>query len=158
VGSEIAILPGEMNWMTAGRGITHSERFDELRAAGGRMHGIQAWVAPPNADEETDPAFVHHGPEDLPAYEAAGMWARLIARAAVGAKARVKTHSRMFYVHWRLSAGAQAELPAEYSERAAYVAAGEVEVDGQDLRAGQMAVFSGQDGAVFTAKTDAIVM
>jgi redox-sensitive bicupin YhaK (pirin superfamily) len=158
VGSEIDILPGEMNWMTAGRGVTHSERFDRLRVTGGRMHGIQAWVALPEADEETDPAFTHHGPEDLPTYESGGMWARLIAGEAFGAKARVKTHSPMFYAHWRLTAGAQAQLPAEYSERAAYVAVGEVEVEGQAARAGQMLVFAGREPVVFTAKTDATVM
>ena len=158
VGSQIVIQPGEMNWMTAGRGITHSERFDDLRANGGRMHGIQAWVALPDADEETDPAFAHHGAEDLPTYESGGMWARLIAGEAFGAKARVKTHSPMFYVHWRLDAGAQAQLPAEYSERAAYIAAGEVEVEGQAAHAGQMVVFTGKDPAVITAITDAIVM
>ena len=158
VGSEIDILPGEMNWMTAGRGITHSERFDALRTTGGRMHGIQAWVALPEADEETAPAFAHHGPDDLPTYETGGMWARLIAGEAFGAKAKVKTHSPMFYAHWRLAAGAQAQLPAEYPERAAYIAAGEVGVDGQDAHAGQMLVFAGKDPVVFTAKTEAIVM
>src|ERR1700727_2672405 len=112
VGSEIAITPGEMKWMTAGSGITHSERFDRLRREGGNMHGIQAWVGLPTADEETDPAFAHHGVEDLPTYESDGLWARLIAGEAFGAKANVKTHSPMFYVHWRLQAGAKAQLGA----------------------------------------------
>ncbi|HEX3919601.1 MAG TPA: pirin family protein [Caulobacteraceae bacterium] len=158
VGSEIAIVPGEMNWMTAGRGITHSERFDRLRKDGGAMHGIQAWVALPREDEEIAPAFVHHGPEDLPTYEGGGMWARLIAGEAFGAKAEVKTHSPMFYAHWKLDAGAKAQLPAEYSERAAYVVAGEVEVEGHEVHHGQMLVFSGKDPVTFTAKTPAIVM
>src|SRR5687767_3383311 len=94
--SEQAISPGEVNWMTAGRGITHSERFERARAEGGPMHGIQAWVALPKEDEETDPAFAHHGMEDLPSYEADGLWARLIAGEAFGAKAQVKTFSPMF--------------------------------------------------------------
>ncbi|HEY1751491.1 MAG TPA: pirin family protein [Caulobacteraceae bacterium] len=158
VGSEIAITPGEMNWMTAGRGITHSERFDRLRQTGGAMHGIQAWVGLPVSDEETNPAFVHHGPEDLPTYEADGLWARLIAGEAFGAKARVKTHSPMFYVHWRLQAGAKAQLEAQYPERAAYVVAGEVEVDGSSFGHGQMLVFAPGQPALFTARTDAIVM
>jgi redox-sensitive bicupin YhaK (pirin superfamily) len=158
VGSEIEIVPGEMNWMTAGRGITHSERFDRLRRTGGAMHGIQAWVALPKEDEETDPAFAHHGPEDLPTYEGSGMWARLIAGEAFGAKAKVKTHSPMFYVHWRLAAGAKAQLTAEYSERAAYVVAGEVEVDGRSFTHGQMLVFAPGEAVVFTALTDAVVM
>ncbi len=158
VGSEIAIAPGEMNWMTAGRGITHSERFERLRRTGGAMHGAQAWVALPREDEETDPSFTHHGPDDLPTYEGSGLWARLIAGKAFGAEARVKTHSPMFYAHWRLDAGAKAQLPAEYSERAAYVVAGEVEVDGRTASTGQMLVFSGKDPVTFTAATPAVVM
>jgi hypothetical protein len=147
-----------MNWMTAGRGITHSERFDRLRQTGGAMHGIQAWVGLPTADEEIDPSFVHHGPEDLPTYEADGLWARLIAGEAFGAKARVKTRSPMFYVHWRLAAGAKAQLEANYPERAAYVVAGEVEADGQTFGHGQMLVFAPGQPVLFTAKTDAVVM
>jgi redox-sensitive bicupin YhaK (pirin superfamily) len=158
VGSEIAITPGEMNWMTAGRGITHSERFERLRADGGRAHGIQAWVALPREDEETDPAFVHHGPDDLPTYEGGGLWARLIAGEAFGAKAKVKVHSPMFYVHWRLDAGATAQLPAEYPERAAFVVSGEVEVEGRTFKSGQMLVFAAGEPVLFTATTPAIVM
>jgi redox-sensitive bicupin YhaK (pirin superfamily) len=158
VGAIQPIHPGEVNWMTAGSGITHSERFDTLRQTGGTMHGIQAWVALPTELEETAPCFHNHGPDDLPTYEGGGMWARLIAGKAFGAEAKVKTHSPMFYVHWRLDAGAQAQLPAEYSERAAYVAQGSVEVDGRALQAGQMAVFAPGDAIAFTAQTDAVVM
>ena len=158
VGSEIAIVPGEMNWMTAGRGITHSERFDKLRRTGGPMHGIQAWVGLPTADEETDPSFTHHGPDDLPTYESGGMWGRLIAGRAFGAEAKVKVHSPMFYVHWRLKAGAQAQLPAEYPERAAFVVSGEVEVDSHTYGEGQMLVFAPGQPVTFTAQTDAVVM
>jgi len=157
VGSDIAISPGEVNWMTAGRGITHSERFETLRVQGGTMHGIQAWVALPEADEETDPAFAHHGPEDLPTYEGGGMWARLVAGEAFGARAAVKTHSPMFYVHWRLAAGAKAEVAADYSERAAFIAKGSVEVEGHSVQAGQM-VLLGAGRPVFTAVTDVEVM
>ncbi len=158
VGSEIAITPGEMNWMTAGRGITHSERFDRLRRTGGPMHGIQAWVGLPAADEETDPAFAHHGPEDLPTYEDGGLWARLIAGEAFGAKANVKIHSPMFYVHWRLKTGAKAQLPAQYPERAAFVVSGKVEVDGRGFCAGQMLVFAPGEPVTFTALSDAVIM
>jgi redox-sensitive bicupin YhaK (pirin superfamily) len=158
VGSEIAIVPGEMNWMTAGRGITHSERFDHLRQTGGRMHGIQTWVALPTEQEEIDPAFAHHGPDDLPTYQSDGLWARLIAGKAFGAEAKVKTHSPMFYAHWRLNAGARAQLPAEYPERAAYVVSGEVEVDGQTFAGGHMLVFGPGQPVVFTAVTGAVVM
>jgi redox-sensitive bicupin YhaK (pirin superfamily) len=158
VGSEMAIVPGEMNWMTAGRGITHSERFERLRAEGGSMHGIQAWVGLPKEDEETLPTFTHHGPDDLPTYEGGGMWARLIAGEAFGAKANVKTHSPMFYVHWRLDAGAKAQLGAEYPERAAFVVSGEVEVDGRAFTPGQMLVFAPGQPVLFTATTPAVVM
>ena len=158
VGSDIAIHPGEVNWMTAGSGITHSERFDKLRQTGGTMHGIQAWVGLPTEDEEIDPGFVHHGPEDLPTYEIGGLWARLIAGEAFGAKAKVKTHSPMFYVHWRLEPGAQAQLPAEYPERAAFVVEGEVEVDGRAFTPGQMLVFAPGQPVLFEARTRATVM
>lgn len=157
-GAVQAIQPGEVNWMTAGRGITHSERFETLRASGGGLHGIQAWVALPDADEETDPAFAHHGPEDLPTYEGGGMWARLVAGKAFGAEAKVKTHSPLFYVHWRLDTGAQALLPAEYPERAAYVVEGTVRIGDRTFTVGQMIVFEPGEAVLFTAETAATVM
>ncbi len=156
--SEQAIRPGEVNWMTAGRGITHSERFEKARAKGDHLHGIQAWVALPTQDEEADPGFWHHGPDDLPTYETEGLWARLVAGKAFGAEAKVKTHSPMFYVHWELAAGAKASLPAEYPERAAYIARGEVEVDGHTYAAGQMLVFKPGGTVTFTGVTPASVM
>src|SRR3954452_11400286 len=141
VGSEQPIRPGEINWMTAGRGITHSERFERARRQGDRMHGIQAWVALPESDEETEPAFFHHGAGDLPAFGEAGAAARLIAGEAYGLKAGVETLSPMFYVHWDLAQGARIQMPLEYAERAAYVAIGAVEMDGRVVKAGEMAVF-----------------
>jgi hypothetical protein len=158
VGSEQAIRPGELNWMVAGRGITHSERFERARAEGGRLHGIQAWVALPDALEECDPSFHHHGAADLPTFHEGGLWARLVAGEAFGARARVPTASPLFYVHWRLQAGARATLPALYPERAAYVAAGTVSVAGRDWQAGQMLVFEPGRAVDFTAATDATVM
>lgn len=158
VGAIQEINPGEVNWMTAGSGITHSERFETLREQGGHMHGIQAWVALPTELEEIAPSFANHKPDDLPTYEGGGMWARLIAGKAFGAEAKVATRSPLFYVHWRLDAGAKAQLPAEYPERAAYVAAGQVEVDGRTFQAGQMLVFAPGHTITFAALTDAIVM
>jgi hypothetical protein len=159
LGADQAIRPGEVNWMTAGSGISHSERFDgPIRDHGGRLHGIQAWVGLPDGQEEIDPAFAHHGPEDLPTYEANGMWARLIAGSAFGATANVKIHSPMFYVHWELQAGARAELPAEYPERAAYIAKGAVEVGSRAYGAGQMLVFSAGQPVLFTAAEPSSVM
>ena len=107
IGSEQAIRPGEVNWMTAGRGITHSERFERARRDGGHLHGIQAWVGLRRELEETAPTFDHHGPDDLPVHESGGLWARLIAGEAFGATAAVRTHSPLFYVHWKLAAGAR---------------------------------------------------
>jgi len=92
VGSEQAIRPGEVNWMIAGRGITHSERFEQARAMGGPMHGIQAWVALPNEYEETDPLFAHHSAAELETHQDGGAWLRLIAGEAFGAKSGVRTH------------------------------------------------------------------
>ncbi len=159
LGYRQAIRPGEVNWMTAGRGITHSERTDpSLRATGQPMHGLQAWVALPVEHEEDEPAFFHHGPEDLPTYESDGLWGRLVAGSAFGATAKVKTHSPMFYVHWEMQPGARGALPSEHVERAAYVAKGTVSVDGREISAGHMAVFAPGQDAVIQAVTPATVM
>jgi len=158
VGAIQEIRPGEVNWMTAGKGITHSERFEHLRHEGGRMDGIQAWIALPQTDEETDPGFVHFGADELVRHDEAGLSAVLIAGEAFGAKSKVPVHSPLFYVHWTLQPGARAQLPAEYPERAAYVARGQVEVDGQTYSEGQMLVFAPGQPVLFTGVTEAIVM
>ena len=158
VGSEQPIRPGEVNWMIAGRGITHSERLEKARREGGAMHGLQAWVALPVEHEETEPAFAHHGVEELPTYQEGGLWARLIAGTAFGARAKVQTHSPLFYVHWRLDAGARAQLPAEYPERAAFLVQGTVEVEGQRFEAGRMLVFAPGRPVTFAAVTPAVIM
>lgn len=134
------IRPGEVNWMVAGSGITHSERWEYARAHGAHVHGIQAWVALPTEHEETDPSFHHHEGVDLPTFQEGGVRGRLIAGSAGGLTAAVKTHSPQFYMHWDMAPGAARILPAEYPERAVYVAAGSAEVAGQLLHAGQMAV------------------
>jgi redox-sensitive bicupin YhaK (pirin superfamily) len=142
LGSVQPIRPGAVNWMTAGRGIVHSERSEAAsRASGGPIHGLQAWVALPVEAEECDPAFTHHPADTLPAYQSGGLWARLIAGAAFGATAPVPVHSPLFYVHWQLDAGTKAGLP-DHEERAIYVASGAVETDGITLHAGQMAVYA----------------
>ena len=158
VGSEQPIRPGEVNWMTAGRGITHSERFERARAMGGMTHGIQAWVALPKEDEETEPAFFHHTREELPTSERAGVLLRVIAGTADGLRSPVRTHSPMFYAHWILDTGARTELAAEYQERAVYVVTGTLEVAGQPLRAGQMRVFAPGKPVPITATEQATVM
>ena len=158
LGSEQAIRPGEVNWMTAGRGITHSERFEKARAQGGRTHGIQAWVALPIEDEETGPSFAHYDSGALPIAADKGLRMRLLAGSAFGLKADVKTHSPMFYAHWDLPAGAKAELPTDYAERAAYIATGSVEADGRTYRVGQMLVFKPRVAASITTAEGATVM
>jgi redox-sensitive bicupin YhaK (pirin superfamily) len=144
--------------MTAGRGITHSERFERARAEGGNLHGIQAWVALPTEQEDTEPAFHHYAAAELPTYQGGGLWARLIAGEAFGAKAPVKTCSPLFYAHWRLDAGAKAQLPAEYAERAAFIASGSIEVEGRRCGAGQMLVFAPGKPVLVTACEPAVVM
>jgi redox-sensitive bicupin YhaK (pirin superfamily) len=158
VGSQEAIRPGEVNWMTAGRGITHSERFETIRAVGGPLHGIQSWVALPAADEETTPAFAHHGHDELPTRSDGGAWYRLIAGEAFGTRSPVKIHSPLFYAHCTLEDGARAELPPGYSERAAYVASGAVEADGHRYEAGRMLVFTEGTEAVVSSVGPSIVM
>ena len=157
VGSEQAILPGEVNWMIAGSGITHSERFEKARAEGGRMHGIQSWVALPDGQEETAPSFSHHAAGDLPLTGEKGVNIRVIAGKAFGVEARVKTHSPMFYAHVDLEPNAQVSLPDD-AERAAYIVSGDVEADGKSYQAGHMLVFRQYEAASLKAITSAVVM
>ena len=122
------------------------------------MHGIQAWVALPTELEETSPSFEHRDGADLPTFDVTGGRGRLVAGSAYGLAAGVRTHSPMFYVHWELQPGSVIELPAAFSERAAYVAAGEAEIDGRPVSAGQMLVFDPGNTVVVTASAAATVM
>ena len=158
VGSEQAVRPGEVNWMVAGSGITHSERFEKARAEGGPMHGIQAWVALPREDEETAPGFANYSGAALPTMEERGIWLRVVAGELHGMQAKAATHSPMFYAHVRLKQGATISLPAEYSERAAFVVSGSVTVDGQNFGSGEMLVFVPASDALVLANTEATLM
>ena len=158
VGSEQPIRPGEVNWMTAGRGITHSERFERARAQGDHVHGIQSWVALPNDHEETDPSFAHYAAQALPLFEEAGVWARIVAGEALGASSPVRTHSPLFYVHARLDPGGRIELPPRYPERAAMIVTGAVEVNGHTHDAGRMLVFEAGRAVTLSAVQPATVM
>lgn len=143
LGVEQIIRPGEVNWMTAGSGIAHSERFEEPGAlAGGRLEMIQTWVALPQQDEEAEPAFNNYKPEQLPIYTDTGVWMRLIAGNAYGLNNDVKTHSPLFYLHVILEAGAKFGLPKEHSERGFYIVKGSIEIAGHTYTAGQMLVFT----------------
>lgn len=141
VGSLQVIRPGEINWMTAGRGITHSERFERARREGGRLHAIQVWVALPLDKEESEPSFSHHAGAELPSFQEGAVRGRLLAGSAFGLSASVPVCSPLFYLHLDLEAGASFGLPGEHTERAAYVVAGAVDVEGQCYPSGQMLVF-----------------
>ena len=158
VGSEQAIRPGEVNWMTAGRGVTHSERFERARREGGRLNGIQAWLALPREHEEVEPTFAHYDADTLPRQEGPGLAGRLVAGEAFGARSPVATHSPLFYAHWQLAPGARAEIPDEYPERAVYVAQGSLEIAHQRYTTGQMVVFSPGSPVALAALEPAILM
>jgi redox-sensitive bicupin YhaK (pirin superfamily) len=158
LGYEQAIRPQEVNWMTAGSGITHSERLEKARAVGDRLHGIQAWVALPNGDEEAAPSFSHHEGAELPTWSDAGVHGQLITGSAHGLTAAARAHSPLFYVHLELEAGATAELPAGYPERAIYVATGTVELGGKSVAAGQMAVLTPAASAVRAVQASTVMV
>ncbi|HSQ09034.1 MAG TPA: pirin-like C-terminal cupin domain-containing protein, partial [Burkholderiaceae bacterium] len=158
LGIEQVIRPGEVNWMTSGWGISHSERFDGMRNRGGRLHGLQAWVAFPVVHEEVEPSFEHYGRGELQDIDAPGMRARLIAGSAFGATSNVRTHSPLFYAHLELEAGTRAEMPSGYSERAAYVVSGSVETAGRVVGARTMVVFSAASVPVLSALEPSTVM
>jgi len=140
LGYEQVVRPQEVNWMTAGRGITHSERFERARAQGDHLHGIQAWVALPTELEEIAPSFSHHSGSDLPQWKDAGVAGQLIAGSAYGLTASAETHSPLFYAHLDMAPGATAEIPGGHKERAIYIATGVVEMDGTRYEAGRMLV------------------
>lgn len=147
------IQPGDVNWMTAGRGIAHSERTGpEIRAAGHTLHGIQTWIALPKSDEEIEPAFYHHPKESLPTVEQNGAAFRLITGTAYGETSPVKVFSPMFYLGGTLSSGADFAITDEHEERAVYVVDGTVTVDGRLIEEGQMVVL--KPGAPASMRTD----
>jgi redox-sensitive bicupin YhaK (pirin superfamily) len=152
VGSEMEILPGAVNWMIAGRGITHSERTDpERRRAGEPLFGIQTWVALPDRDEDTDPAFEHVARDDLPFLEGEGKQVRLILGSLYGERAPVKTFTEMFYADAVLEEGARIPLPADHEDRGLYIVEGEIEIAGERYEAGRMMVFRPGDAITITA-------
>ncbi len=158
VGSNLAITPGAVNWMTAGRGITHSERFERLRAEGGRMNALQAWVALPVDQENCDPAFAHYPAEAIPHFTDGMVKGRVLAGTAFGMTSPVKTLSPLFYVHLSLARGAVAALPTDYPERAAYVVAGRMSSAGQSFAAGTMVVYQANSPASIKADEDSVIM
>jgi redox-sensitive bicupin YhaK (pirin superfamily) len=146
LGSRQPIVPGDVNWMTAGRGIAHSERTDAaLRTRANRLFGIQSWVALPRAAEELPPHFVHHAATALPELSDGGTRLRLIAGEGWGVRSPVVTHSPLFYADADLAPGASLPLPEEHEERGAYVVQGAVDVAGTRFVAGRMLLFRAGD-------------
>jgi len=153
------IRPGAVNWMTAGRGITHSERSsDEMRGSGQTLHGIQAWVALPDEAEEVEPAFHHHAAETLPSITIDGAKRTLIAGSAFHAISPVQTHSPLFYIDVDAEIGATVHLPQEYEERAIYVAEGSIEIAGARHEVGHMLIIEPGVEAMWTTLDHSRVM
>jgi redox-sensitive bicupin YhaK (pirin superfamily) len=159
LGVEQIIRPGEVNWMTAGSGIAHSERFEDPSIlAGGALEMIQTWVALPEKAEESAPSFNNYKPEELPVFTDKGVWMRLIAGNAFGLKGNVDIHSPLFYLHVVLEKGARFGLPQEHSERGIYIVKGSIEVSGTSYQAGQMLVFSKGVDPILLAKEPTTLM
>ncbi len=159
LGVEQVIRPGEVNWMTAGRGIAHSERFEDPAAiAGGELEMIQTWVALPEKNEEDSPSFTNYTADQLPVFTESGVWMRLIAGNAFGLRNNVQTHSPLFYLHAVLQTGAKFGLPKEHAERGIYIAKGSIEVAQQTYSAGQMLVFNKGADPLLIAKEHATLM
>lgn len=157
LGTEQPIRPGEVNWMTAGRGIAHSERSpQETRQSGSRLFGIQSWVALPQRYEETEPGFAHHESSELPIIEGEGKHVRLIAGSLFGSRSPVATHSEMFYADAALKGGATIFIPGEHEERAVYIVEGSVDLipEGVNFGEGQLLVF--KPGAEISLRADAV--
>ncbi|SEA14158.1 pirin family protein [Paraburkholderia sartisoli] len=141
LGSEQKIVPGDVNWMTAGRGIVHSERTPaEDRGRGLSMHGVQTWVALPLAHEDDEPSFEHHAAATLPQIERNGVTLRVIAGTAFGHTAPTTTFSGTLYVAATFNPGGAFALEPEHDERGVYLVEGDLRIDGEPLEAGQMAV------------------
>jgi redox-sensitive bicupin YhaK (pirin superfamily) len=158
LGVEQVIRPGEVNWMTAGKGIAHSERFEDPSALAGGLEMIQTWVALPEKDEEANPAFDNYKPDQLPVFTDTGVWMRLIAGHGFGLKSNVKTHSPLFYLHVVLNPRATFGLPAEHEERGIYIVKGSIEISGHPYLAGQMLIFTKGTDPKITAKESTTLM
>jgi redox-sensitive bicupin YhaK (pirin superfamily) len=158
LGCTQVIRPSDVNWMTAGSGIAHSERFEGMRAHGGAMHGIQAWVALPDEYEEIDPAFEHQPHHTLPLVEEKDMRARVIAGTLFGQRSPVETRSPMVYAHIELAPGARFEVPAAAPERGLFVARGVVDVEGQSHSAGNLLVLGRAARPVVSTQEASTVM
>jgi redox-sensitive bicupin YhaK (pirin superfamily) len=159
LGFDQAIKPGELNWMTAGKGIVHSERTPPAeRGKGQSIYGIQSWVALPKTFEDVAPGFEHVDDAALPLLEDGARKVRVIAGSIYGTSSPVKTHSDLFYADVTLAAGGRLPLPVDHVERGIYVADGSVEVSGERHEAGRLLVFHPRDPIVISTDTGARFM
>jgi redox-sensitive bicupin YhaK (pirin superfamily) len=159
LGSALAIRPGEVNLMTAGRGIVHSERTGaEVRSSGQNLFGIQSWMALPKSHEESAPGFAHHAMNELPRLEGEGKRLRLIIGSLYGETSPAVFPHDCFYAEAVMAPGAVLPLDPDYDERAVYLASGRVDIAGQSFDAGQLLVFKPGDRISVLAETNARLM
>jgi redox-sensitive bicupin YhaK (pirin superfamily) len=159
LGSAAAIRPGDVNLMTAGRGIVHSERTaPDHRAGGERLHGVQLWLAMPAADEEIDPTFAHHDQAELPVVAGDGKIVRVVIGNLYGKRSPVPTLTDTILADAALTPGAVLPIDADTQERALYVVAGEIDVAGDRFAAGRLIVFRPGDAMTVTAASEARVI
>ncbi len=159
LGMEQIIKPGEVNWMTAGKGISHSERFEDPELfKEGELEMIQTWVALPENVEETEPSFNNYNKNQLPVIEDKGIWMRLIAGSAYGLKSSVNIDSPLFYIHTILNKQKTLALPEGYSERGIYISKGSIEVNHKPFSEGQLLIFKQGDMPVISALKDSTLM
>ena len=159
LGSDTEILPGDVNWMIAGRGIAHSERSSEkVRRDGIRMHGIQSWVALPIGEEEHEPSFTHYAKADLPHVELPGVSLDVIAGTAYGKTSPVVVLSPTIYVHALLQANANLPIDDTHEERAIYVVSGEIRGENSSFGEGTLLVLTPRAHVAITALADSRIM
>jgi hypothetical protein len=159
LGSALAIRPGEVNLMTAGRGIVHSERTGaEVRSSGQNLFGIQSWMALPKSHEESAPGFAHNAMSELPRLEGEGKRVRLIIGSLYGETSPAVFPHDCFYAEVVMAPGAVLPLDPDYDERAVYLASGRVDIAGQSFDAGQLLVFKPGDRISILAETNARLM
>jgi redox-sensitive bicupin YhaK (pirin superfamily) len=158
LGVQQIILPGEVNWMTAGSGIAHSERFEDPISLAGGLEMIQSWVALPHEFEEITPSFDNYKQHQLAVFTDKGIWWRLIAGEAFGQKSEVKTLSPLFYLHVQLDQKSRFTLPTGYSERGVYIVKGCIEITGIKYESGNLIVFKKEELPVLTAVESTTLM
>jgi redox-sensitive bicupin YhaK (pirin superfamily) len=154
LGSVQDIDPGDVNWMTAGRGIAHSERTPPaVREHAHPVHGMQTWVALPRSHEEAEPGFFHHAAATLPQQRRNGAWLRIVAGRGYGEESPVRVFADTLYVAIDLDADAQVDLDDGHQQRALYVLEGDAQLDGADIPAQHLVVLDPGTRPRLRAKT-----